>query len=78
MINLEKVLKNFGPNLRTARQKKGFSQNALSKRCAGSIGVNEVSRFERGESHPGLKKLADLVYSLDCKYTDLLSEELQK
>lgn len=63
-------------NLKTLRDKRGLTQTQLAD-LAG-LGINQVSRIERGTSKPELETIKKLAIALHCTADDLIfdSQEL--
>lgn len=72
---------NIGDNIRTARKRKGFTQEEL----ANQIGVTSqaVSRWESGSDSEGndkqfLQQITDMYRELELKYSDSKEAALEK
>src|SRR5262249_23339760 len=55
----------FGSLLRAAREKKGWSQRQLGNMLAPSVGVDQISRYERGRNRPYPARLEQLIRLLE-------------
>ncbi|MDI9333200.1 MAG: helix-turn-helix transcriptional regulator [Cytophagales bacterium] len=65
------VLENFGARLRSLREAKGFSQEALALVC--EIDRTYISGLERAKRNPTLKILATVAKGLGISLSELLS-----
>ena len=63
MISYKELLKDIGINIRTERTRKGLSQEKFAE-LAG-VHTNYIGKIERGEQNLTIKKLADILNSLD-------------
>jgi len=62
----------FAKNLRAARLRLGYSQEALAERC--QIHATEVSRLERAVREPRLSTIVRLSKGLGVSASDLLAD----
>lgn len=65
-------LKQFGFNLRNARQAKGWTQEELAREAG--IPAPQVSRIERGVRDVRLTTLLRVLSALECKPEELLAD----
>lgn len=63
----------LGAQLKTAREKKGYTLKQLSEISGLSIGF--ISQVERGQTDPSLSSLKNLATSLDLKLRDLFDPD---
>lgn len=71
----EKVFKQLGKNIKTARVAKGFSQEVLAEKLGKS--VNLVSLAERGQSGISIETLVDLCNILEIVPNSLFMQLIQ-
>lgn len=64
----------LGAQLKSAREKKGYTLKQLSEISGLSIGF--ISQVERGQTDPSLSSLKSLANSLDVKLRDLFDPEV--
>ena len=71
MLDKEKLLKQFGINLKEARNLKGISQEDLAL----SFGFDRtyISMLERGKRNPSLFTLYKIAHFLDIKVAALVA-----
>lgn len=58
-----------------ARNKNGWSQRELAKRCNVSQGT--ISLIEKGEISPSTTTLSELAKALDCTVAELMGESVE-
>ena len=63
----------LGAQLKTAREKKGYTLKQLSEISGLSIGF--ISQVERGQTDPSLSSLKNLATALDIKLRDLFDPD---
>lgn len=61
----------FGANLRTAREARGLSQEALAQRAG--MDPAEIRRLESARRDPGVRVVTRLARALGIKAADLLT-----
>lgn len=64
----------LGAQLKTAREKKGYTLKQLSEVSGLSIGF--ISQVERGQTDPSLSSLKNLATALDIKLRDLFDPDV--
>ncbi len=67
---MDRVVEQFGNNLRAARETKGWTQEELAHRA--ELSPVQISRIERGKREIRLKTLLTLIAALDIEPSDLL------
>ncbi|HDO1317047.1 helix-turn-helix domain-containing protein [Aeromonas veronii] len=71
-INLELLTKNVGKAISHKHTQAGFTQEQVAEHL--SIGMEAVSRMERGIAVPTVVRLAELAQLFDCELADFLRE----
>ena len=71
-INLEQLAKAVGRAIARQRQQAGLPQEQVAEHL--SIGMEAVSRMERGIVVPTVVRLAELAQLFDCELADFLRE----
>ena len=71
-INLEQLAKAVGRAIARQRQQAGLTQEQVAEHL--SIGMEAVSRMERGIVAPTVVRLAELAQLFDCELADFLRE----
>ena len=71
-INVDELAKAVGRAIARQRQKSGFKQEQVAEHL--SIGLEAVSRMERGLVVPTIVRLAELAQLFDCDIAELLRE----
>ena len=71
-INLEQLAKAVGRAIARQRQQAGLTQEQVAEHL--SIGMEAVSRMERGIVVPTVVRLAELAQLFDCELADFLRE----
>lgn len=71
-INVSELGKSVGLAIARQRQRCGLTQEAVAEQL--NIGMEAVSRMERGLVVPTVIRLAELAQIFDCELTDLLRE----
>ncbi len=71
-INVNELGKAVGLAIAKQRQRKGLTQEAVAERLG--IGMEAVSRMERGLVVPTVVRLAELAQIFECELADLLRE----
>ena len=71
-INVDELAKAVGRAIARQRQKSGFTQERVAEHL--SIGLEAVSRMERGLVVPTIVRLAELAQLFDCDIAELLRE----
>lgn len=61
----------LGANVKAAREKRGWSQDELSRRGE-KLSVVQISRIERGQRDPRLTTVLQLAAALELTPNDLL------
>lgn len=71
-INMDtnKRLKNLGINIKSARLRKGLSQEELAEVC--DISRNSISLIETGKINPTILKVVDISKALDVSIDSLI------
>ena len=72
VMDKDKILVEFGKNLRAERNRAGYSQDGLADAigiCAG----NHIGTIERGETNLTVKKLENIANVFDMDIMDLFS-----
>lgn len=64
-------LKNFGINVKSARLRKGMSQEELAEKS--DISRNSLSLIETGKINPTIMKVADIAHVLGVSIDFLIS-----
>jgi len=62
--------KQFGKNIRTARNKVGLTQKQVANKAR--VHVNYYARIERGEENPSYEALEKIIKSLEVKSSEVL------
>lgn len=63
-------------NLKALRDAKGLTQVQLSEKAG--LGINQVSRIERGTSKPELETIKSLAIALDCSSDELIFDPTER
>lgn len=63
-------------NLKALRDAKGLTQTQLSEKAG--LGINQVSRIERGSSKPELETIKSLAMALDCSADELIFDREER
>lgn len=63
-------------NLKALRDAKGLTQTQLSEKAG--LGINQVSRIERGTSKPELETIKSLALALDCSSDELIFDRAER
>jgi transcriptional regulator with XRE-family HTH domain len=71
-INVEELARAVGRAIARQRQKRGLTQDRVAEHL--NIGLEAVSRMERGVVVPTIIRLAELAQLFDCDIADLLRE----
>ncbi|QNF25502.1 helix-turn-helix transcriptional regulator [Aeromonas hydrophila] len=71
-INFEQLAKNVGKAIGRQRNQAGFTQEQVAEHL--SIGMEAVSRMERGIVVPTVVRLAELAQLFGCELADFLRE----
>ncbi len=71
-ISFEQLAKNVGKAIGRQRNQAGFTQEQVAEHL--SIGMEAVSRMERGIVVPTVVRLAELAQLFDCELADFLRE----
>ncbi|CAD7520588.1 transcriptional regulator [Aeromonas hydrophila] len=71
-INQDALAKAVGRAIAYQRQQRGMTQEEVAERL--QIGMEAVSRMERGIVVPTIVRLAELAQIFGCELTDLLRE----
>jgi len=71
-INQDTLAKAVGRAIAYQRQQRGMTQEEVAERL--QIGMEAVSRMERGIVVPTIVRLAELAQIFGCELTDLLRE----
>ncbi|WP_320151439.1 helix-turn-helix transcriptional regulator [uncultured Tolumonas sp.] len=71
-INIELLTKTIGKAIARQRQQKAMTQEEVAEYL--NIGMEAVSRMERGIVVPTIVRLAELAQLFDCELTDFLRE----
>jgi transcriptional regulator with XRE-family HTH domain len=71
-INLEQLAKAVGRAIARQRQQAGLTQEQVAEHL--DIGMEAVSRMERGIVVPTVVRLAELAQLFDCELADFLRE----
>ncbi|MEM0554022.1 MULTISPECIES: helix-turn-helix domain-containing protein [Aeromonas] len=71
-INFEQLAKNVGKAIGRQRNHAGFTQEQVAEHL--SIGMEAVSRMERGIVVPTVVRLAELAQLFGCELADFLRE----
>jgi transcriptional regulator with XRE-family HTH domain len=71
-INSEALAKNVGKAIGRQRQQAGLTQEQVAEHL--KIGMEAVSRMERGLVVPTVVRLAELAQLFDCELADFLRE----
>ncbi|HIC8840096.1 helix-turn-helix domain-containing protein [Aeromonas caviae] len=71
-INLEQLAKSVGKAIGRQRNQAGFTQEQVAEHL--SIGMEAVSRMERGIVVPTVVRLAELAQLFGCELADFLRE----
>ena len=69
-MNKDKILINFGKNLRAERNRAGYSQDGLANEigiCAGK----HIGTIERGETNPTLTTVIAIMKALNISFEKL-------
>lgn len=70
MYNEDKILKQFGLNLKAERIRKGLSQQEFAIKS--NKNREYISKLERGVQNPSLKKIVELANILETDINSLL------
>ena len=70
LITMDKILKCFGANVRSERERNRFSQEALADRCG--LHRTYIGGVERGERNIGLVNLVRISQALEVQPSHLL------
>jgi transcriptional regulator with XRE-family HTH domain len=71
-INVDELARAVGRAIARQRQKRGLTQDRVAEHL--NIGLEAVSRMERGVVVPTIIRLAELAQLFDCDVADLLRE----
>ena len=71
-INFEQLAKNVGKAIGRQRNQAGFTQEQVAEYL--NIGMEAVSRMERGKVVPTVVRLTELAQLFDCELADFLRE----
>lgn len=71
-INVELLAKSVGKAIGRQRQQAGFTQDQVAEHL--NIGMEAVSRMERGIVVPTIARLAELAQLFGCELADFLRE----
>ena len=71
-INFEQLAKSVGKAIGRQRNQAGFTQEQVAEHL--NIGMEAVSRMERGIVVPTVVRLAELAQLFDCDIAELLRE----
>lgn len=71
-INIDELAKAVGRAIARQRQKAGYNQERVAEHL--NIGLEAVSRMERGLVVPTIVRLAELAQLFNCDITELLRE----
>lgn len=71
-INSEELAKNVGKAIGRQRQQAGLTQEKVAEHL--DIGMEAVSRMERGKVVPTVVRLAELAQLFECELADFLRE----
>lgn len=71
-INVDLLAKRVGKAIGRQRQQAGMTQEQVAEHL--SIGMEAVSRMERGIVVPTIARLAELAQLFDCELADFLRE----
>ncbi|WP_438402794.1 helix-turn-helix domain-containing protein, partial [Aeromonas veronii] len=71
-INFEQLAKNVGKAIGRQRNQVGFTQEQVAEHL--NIGMEAVSRMERGIVVPTVVRLAELAQLFGCELADFLRE----
>ncbi len=74
MADRDKILYEFGRNLRAERNRAGLSQDGLAEKinlCAGK----HIGKIERGETNPTLTTIVAIMKTLNISFDKLVSVE---
>ncbi|HAU4897013.1 TPA: helix-turn-helix transcriptional regulator [Aeromonas hydrophila] len=71
-INFEQLAKNVGKAIGRQRNQAGFTQEHVAEHL--NIGMEAISRMERGIVVPTVVRLAELAQLFDCELADFLRE----
>lgn len=71
-IKVTQLAKTVGKALARQRQRAGFTQEQVAEHL--DIGMEAVSRMERGLVVPTITRLAELAQLFDCELADFLRE----
>lgn len=69
-MDKEKILKEFGKNLRAERNRAGYSQDGLANKigiCAGK----HIGTIERGETNPTITTVIAIMETLNISFDKL-------
>ncbi len=71
-IDQDELARLVGKAIAHQRQRRGLTQEAVAERL--EVGMEAVSRMERGVVVPTIVRLAELAHIFDCELVDLLRE----
>lgn len=71
-INFDDLAKSVGKAIGRQRQQAGLTQDQVAEHL--DIGMEAVSRMERGKVVPTVVRLAELAQLFECELTDFLRE----
>lgn len=71
-INTKELAQSVGKAIARQRQQAGFTQEAVAEQLG--IGMEAISRMERGIVVPTVLRLAELAQLFGCELADLLRE----
>lgn len=71
-VNFEELAKSVGKAIGRQRQQAGLTQDQVAEHL--DIGMEAVSRMERGKVVPTVVRLAQLAQLFGCELADLLRE----
>ncbi|AZL14992.1 helix-turn-helix domain-containing protein [Rickettsiales endosymbiont of Stachyamoeba lipophora] len=70
---MQNIDKTIGQNIRILRNKSGFSQEELGKRCG--VTFQQIQKYEKGLNKVSASRLLMLAEILNCKFEDFFIEE---
>ncbi len=65
------IQKEFGTRLRELRNRAGYTQAELAKRCGQGVEMQRIGEIERGEQNCTLKTIERLSKGLECEPAEL-------
>ena len=69
-MDKDKVLKEFGRNLRAERNRAGLSQDGLASK-AGICAGKHIGKIERGEANPSIYTVISIMKILNINFNQL-------